>query len=154
MPLLFFAAWHVMPAVLDSDGLRWLSGIVTILWALEFYFFQRLTAVSMVDGLSSKEHERLILRLASLRKRVWWVGGIGLSCALLIWLLASSGLPLSSPVYAAMAGILFGVSLSYLILIPGWIGESQHFVDRVKYRDSMAKKRDDAVKAMSERSSN
>lgn len=147
-PLLFWGAWYVVPGVLDAEGLRWLSGIVTVLWALEFYFFQRLSAVSSVDGLSSKEHERLVWRLASIRRRVWWIGGIGLVCSLLIWILAAMQLATSSPLYAALAGVLFGISLSYLILIPGWVNESQHFIDEVRRQDLLTKKRADTSKTL------
>lgn len=147
-PLLFFGAWYVMPSLLNPEGLRWMSGIVTVLWGLEFYFFQKLAAVTSVDALSTKEHERLLLRLASLRNRVWWVGGIGLLCAIAMWLLAASGLSLTSPIYAAMAGVLFGISLSYLILIPGWIGESHSFMDKLKFRESQEKKRQEALKSL------
>lgn len=145
-PLVFWGAWYVVPDVLDAQGLRWLSGVVTVLWGLEFYFFQRLGAVSSVDGLSSREHERLVLRLASIRRRVWWIGGIGLACALIIWLLAALQLPTSSPLYAAAVGVLFGISLSYLILIPGWVNESQNFIDEVRRQDVLAKRRADTAK--------
>lgn len=150
-PLVFWGAWYVVPNILDAQGLRWLSGIVTVLWALEFYFFQRLSVVSSVDGLSSKEHERLVLRLASIRRRVWWIGGIGLACALLMWLMAAMQLPASSPIYAALAGVLFGISLSYLILVPVWVNESQGFIDEVRRQDVLAKKRAETLKTLRDR---
>lgn len=147
-PLLFWGAYYVVPNLLDREGIKWLAGIVTILWGLEFYLFQRLTVVSAVDGLSSREHERLVHRLASIRRRIWWIGGVGLFCSLLIWVFAYMQLPAASPVYAAMVGVLFGISLSYLILIPGWVNESQHFIDEVKRQDVLTKKRAETVKAM------
>lgn len=140
-PVAFWAAWYIVPGVLDAQGLRWLSGIVTVLWGLEFYFFQRLGAASSVSGLSSKEFERLVLRLAAIRRRVWWIGGIGLICALTIWLLTALQLPLSSPLYAAAVGVLFGICLSYLILIPGWVNESQKFIDEARRQEAMAQRR-------------
>lgn len=145
-PLVFWGVWHVAPDVLDAQGLRWLSSIVPALWGLEFYFFRRLDAVSSVDGLSSREHERLVLRLAEIRRRVWWIGGIGFFCALMIWILAALQLPTSSPTYAAAVGVLFGISLSYLILIPVWFNESQSFLDEVRRQDALTKKRADIVK--------
>jgi len=149
-PLVFWAAWYVVPDLLAANGLRWLSGLVTVLWGLEFYFFQRLSAVSSVDGLSSKEHERLVLRLAAIRRRVWWIGGIGLACALCIWALVEMKLPMSSPLYAAAVGVLFGISISYLILIPAWVNESQHFIDEVRRQDVLAKRRAEASKTLAD----
>lgn len=149
-PILFWAAWYVVPGLLAADGLRWLSGVVTVLWGLELYFLQRLSGVSSVEGLTSKEHERLVHRLSSIRSRVWWIGGVGLTCAITIWLLVEMKLPTSSPVYAAMVGVLFGISISYLILIPGWVNESQAFVDEVRRQEILAKRRAEASKALGE----
>lgn len=145
-PAFFWGAWYVLPGILTTENLRWLSGVVTILWGFEFYFFQRLSQVSSVDGLSSREHERLVLKLASIRRRVWWIGGIGLMSSICIWLLAAVGLPMDSPIYASLVGVLLGISLSYLILIPGWLNESQHFIDDARKRDVFAKRREESVK--------
>lgn len=145
-PLLFWGAWYVVPGLLDTTGLRWLSGVVTVLWGLEFYFLQRLSSVSAVDGLTSKEHQRLVLRLATIRRRVWWIGGVALACSLLIWVLTALQLPLSSPIYAALVGVLFGISLSYLILIPIWVNESQSFIDKVQEQSAASKKRSELIK--------
>lgn len=147
-PLTFLGAWYVVPGILDATGLRFLSGVVTFLWGLEFYFFQRLSTISAVDTLSSSENNRLLLRLATLRKRVWWIGGMGLISALLLWFMTAMELPMTSPVYATMVGVLLGISLSYLILIPGWLNESQRFIDEIKRRDVLTKKRAEAVKLM------
>jgi len=59
-------------------------GLVALLWDLEFYFFRRLSEVSNAQGITTKEHERLVLRLARLSERVWWIGGIGFVCSSLI----------------------------------------------------------------------
>lgn len=147
-PIFFWGAWYYAPSLLEADGLRWLSGVVTILWALEFYFFRKLGDVSAVQGISTREHERLVLRLASIRKRVWWIGGIGLICALTMWVMSALKLPLSSPIYAGLVGVLFGISLSYLILIPGWFNESQEFIDEARRRDAQIKKQAEITKAI------
>ena len=76
--LLFWAAWYVLPALVEPASLRWFSGIVTVLWALEFYFYQRLSGLSTLPGLSSRERDRLHLRLSEIRSRVWRVGAMGL----------------------------------------------------------------------------
>lgn len=148
MPAVFWAAWYIVPNILEANGLRVLSGIVTILWGLEFWFFQRLSVLSSLDGLSSREGERLVHRLAAIRRRIWWIGGIGLASSLCIWLLVEMKLPMSSPIYAAMVGVLFGISLSYLILIPGWVGETQDFVDQVRRDEQVAKRRAEAAKTL------
>lgn len=147
-PLVFWGAWYVVPEMLNGQGLRWFSGLVTILWGLELLFYQRLGDVSKVDGLSSREHERLVMRLAAIRRRVWWIGGVGLFSALTIWLLAMLQLPATSPFFAAAVGVLFGISLSYLVLIPAWFNESQNFIDEVRRQDVLSKKRAESVKEL------
>lgn len=149
VPLVFLAVWYAVPSILSPSRLMWLSGIVTILWALEFYFFQRLNFVSQVQGLSASEHGRLVLRLDSIRRRVWWIGAIGVASSLLIWFMAAMSLPATSPVYATMVGFLVGVSVSYLILIPFWIGESQHFIEEMALRESQRKRAEDAIEKLS-----
>lgn len=52
-------------------------------------------------------------------------------------------------VFAAAAGFLFGVSLSYLIIIPGWINETQSFLDLVQRRKSLDKDKEELLKSIS-----
>ena len=139
-----------MPELMAANGLRYLSGIVTVLWGLEFWFFQRLAAVSSLDGLSSREQERLIFRLASIRRRIWWIGGVELVAALSIWLIVELQLPATSPAYAAMVGELIGICLSYLVLIPAWVNETQSFIDRVRHAEQQTKKRAEVAKVLAD----
>ena len=147
VPLLFWGAWYAAPALLEAEGLKWLSSLVALLWGLEFYFFRRLSEVSNVQGITTKEHERLVLRLSHLRKRVWWIGGIGFICSSLIWLLAALKLPAASPFYASLVGVLVGISISYLILIPGWLNETQEFIDKTRQSEAIKKKQADIAKS-------
>lgn len=39
-PALFLGAWYVIPELLAGPFIRWMSGIITILWGFEFYVFQ------------------------------------------------------------------------------------------------------------------
>ena len=141
--VLFVGAWYIAPALLDAEALRWLSGVVTVLWGLELLFYKKLEDVGAVQGLTSKEHERLVAKLARIRNRVWWVGGIGLSCSVAIWLLTTLKLPMTSPLYAAAVGALLGISISYLLLVPAWMNESQAFIDDTRRQDAVRKKRDE-----------
>lgn len=147
-PLIFWGAWYFFPDLLTSQWLQWLSGIATVLWGLELFFLERLSSVTAVEGLSSREHQRLVLRAAVIRRRIWWIGSVALVCAVLIWVMASMSLPVSSPLYAALVGVLFGINLSYLILIPAWLNESQAFMDEVKRSELEQKKREALAKRL------
>ncbi|GAB1382604.1 hypothetical protein MASR1M50_09230 [Burkholderiales bacterium] len=146
--LLFWAAWHVLPELLEPVSLRWFSGIVTVLWALEFYFYQRLSGLSGLPGLSSKERDRLLFRLSDIRWRVWRIGTLGLVCSIALWVLAALNLPASSSLYAALAGFLVGVSLSYLALIPRWLDEVQRFQDEVQRQHMVEQERAELLKTL------
>jgi hypothetical protein len=91
--LFFWGAWYVLPAILEAKEISWLSGGCPLLWGLEFYFLQRLSQISSCKILSAKENERLRLRMNGIRKRVWWAGGVILSCSILIWIMAAANLP-------------------------------------------------------------
>ena len=146
--LAFWLAWYGLPELLTSESVRWLSAIFTVLWALELLFFRRLNEASSVTGLSTREHERLVLRLAEIRKRIWWIGLVVMASAIVNWLLAALGLPSSSATYAAMVGALFGISLSYLVLIPYWFSEVQSFIDSARLQAETLKRREDALKGL------
>lgn len=146
----FFAGtWYVAQSLLEPFWLRWFSGIVTVLWALQIQVWMRLGAVADVRGLSSREHERLNLRLRTLRMRIWWVGAVGLASSVLMWVMAAMNLATQAPLYASFFGLLFGVSLSHLVLVPVWMNEAQAFIDEMKRRDELAKQRQQMLQAMS-----
>lgn len=147
-PLFFAGVWYVAPVLLDTTKLLSLSGVLSLAWGLQLGFLQKLTVASMAEGLTSKEQERLENRLVSLRMRVWQCGAICLLCFLTMWFLTAFDLPKQSPAYAAAAGFLIGVGLSYLIQTANVYQESAHFIDAVKRRDNVAKRRAEAVKAM------
>lgn len=147
-PLFFAAVWYVAPVLLDTGKLLSLSGVLGSAWALQLAFLQRLTIATMADGLTAKEQERLENRLDTLRMRVWESGGIFLSCFFSMWMLTAFDLQKQSPAYAAAAGFLIGVGLSYLIQTANVYQESSRFLDAVKRRDNIAKKRSEAVKSM------
>lgn len=149
MPLLFLVAWHIIPELLGATSLRWMSGIVTFLWGLEIFFFQRLLTITPSENLSGKENGLLLWKLRDIRKRVWWIGSVSLFCAISMWILAATDLPMSSPLYATFPGVLLGISLSYLILIPSWVEETTEFSNRVRAREVDEKKRATASKDLS-----
>lgn len=145
-PIIFYGVWFVVPVLMQPDTTKWLLGIIVPLWGLELYFFQQLGDVSTVKGLSSKERQRLKLRLDYIRRRVWWVGGIATLCSLAIWIMIVMGLTADSPIYAAFTGFLFGVTISYLVLIPGWFGEIHGLIDDARNRDDLSKRREEELK--------
>lgn len=152
VPLIFVGAWHIAPTLFETASLLSLSGILSLVWALQLAFLQKLTLASMGDGLTSKEQERLDNRLVILRKRVWQCGGICLSCFLTMWLLTAFDLPKRIPEYAAAAGFLIGVGISYLIQTASIYQESAQFMDEVKRRDNLTKRRAEVEKTMSSNS--
>jgi hypothetical protein len=118
-PLFFWAAWYTAPALLEAEGLKWLSGLVALLWGLEFYFFRRLSEVSNVQGITTKEHERLVLRLTRLRKRVWWIWWYWV-CLLIA--------------YLVIGGVEVARHFTFLCESGRHIGWHQHFIPNLNTR--------------------
>ncbi len=56
-------------------------------------------------------------------------------------------LPATSPFYASLVGILVGISISYLILIPGWLNETQECIDKTRQIEAIKKKQAEIAKA-------
>lgn len=68
VPLLFWGAWYAAPALLEAEGLKWLSGPSRIVVGLEFYFFRRLSEVSNVQGITTKRARAFGIATFSLAK--------------------------------------------------------------------------------------
>lgn len=143
--------WYIAPELLDSTAIRYLTGIVAILWSLELYFYRQLGELTKQEGLNARQRERLLLRTSEIRRRVYWIGCIGLATSILLWTLASFSLPSSSPLYAALTGVLVGISISYIVLLPSWFEEISDFVDRIRHSEQTSKQRDAAVKKFDEK---
>ena len=147
-PLLLTGASVVFPPLLSSESLRWMSGIVSVLWALEMYFLRHLESVSGVDGLTAKERERLTLRLESVRRRIWSVGIMCLFCSVVLLVISSSGWS-PQPMWAVLCvGCLVGVCVYYLSVIPVWYAEAQSFIDKARARVSQNKERERLIGLM------
>lgn len=71
---------------------------------------------------------------------------MGLVCSVALWVLAAMNLPAASAIFAAVAGFLVGVSLSYLAVIPRWLDELQRFQDKVQQQHMVEQKRAEALK--------
>lgn len=127
----FWGAWYLFPALFHTSQLSYLGGISAVVWGMDLLFLRKLAEVSALAGLTNRERERLIEKLKNIRHRIWWIGGVCLLAALVIWMLVATELVGTSAVYAAFLGFLVGVVLSFLILIPSWFDELQGFIDRV-----------------------
>ena len=145
MPALLWLGWTIAPDILSSSNLRFLASIFAIVWVLDFHFVQKSSDLMNLPGLTSRELERLRDRLSTIRKRVVWVGVVAFICAVLVWFVGT--VPHAKwPWFAPVAiGLLIGVGLSYLVVVPGWITEIHAFSDRVREREGRKKRTDDAI---------
>ena len=142
MPLLFWGGSYVVPSLLRVENLQLLSTIITILWGMDFVFFQKLGALTNLNALNSRDLEILNLRLDHIRKRVWMMAIVCLSCSMLIWFITSIDTPYDDHVIALIVGILFGICISYLIVFPFWFNELQSFQDKLKITEAKKVKQD------------
>lgn len=127
----FWGAWYLFPKVLESVRLSSLVAVGAMVWGADLLFIRKLGELSSLDGLTNGERSRLVVKLGNLRMRVWWTGGVGLLCTVVIWLLVTTGLAAESSFYAGALGFVFGVAASFLVLVPFWFNETQGFIDRI-----------------------
>lgn len=150
IPFIFWASSYTFPEMLDPNNIKYLSAIVTILWVMCLAFFVKLDGLSNLTSLNSKNLYILDILLKNTRKKIWWVLIAGLICGVLIWVISSAGLGYDNHIIALLVGILFGVSVSYLSVIPFWFNELQSFQDNLKIREAKKTKMEMTVKKLSQ----
>lgn len=146
---LFWGAWYVAPVLLSTTALYFFLGIWVPTWGLALLFYKKLSELSTLKELKARPNHRLNLVLPEIRGRVWWLAGVGSISSLVLWILASTGMAIQSPLYALAAGLLVGVELSYLVLLPFWFNEVHNFVERVKLDDNVTQRREGLLKELS-----
>ncbi len=150
MPALLWAGWRVSPDLVSIASMRYLGAVFTLVWGIALFFLTKTADLSTLPGLSGHEHERLVLKLAHIRKRVWWIGGIALISAFLVWLIGSLPDLAQSAIAPISVGFLVGVGLSHLIVLPGWFAELYAFTDTIRLRNERNKRTELALKQISD----
>lgn len=150
MPVVLWAGWRVAPDLISIANMRYLGAVFTLVWAIALLFLTKTADLSGLSGLSGHEHEKLMLRLAHIRRRVWWIGGIALTCAVLVWFVGSFPEAEASPLAPLSVGFLVGVGLSYLLVLPGWFNELYAFMDTIRLRNERNKRTESALKQIND----
>lgn len=149
-PALLWLGWVASPELISPANMRYLAGVFVAVWGLTFHFFRKSAELSGLQGLNGREQERVVWLLADIRKRIWWMGGIGLIAGCLVWLIGSSPAITSSPVAPIAIGLLVGIGLSYLAILPGWFNELYAFMDQVKLREDRKRRTESALKQIAD----
>lgn len=150
MPVLLWAGWRVAPELISIANMRYLGAIFALVWVIAFHFLTKTADLSSLSGLSGHEYEKLVLRLAHIRQRVWWIGGIALTCAVLVWFIGSLPEASASPLAPLSVGFLVGVGLSYLLVLPGWFNELYAFMDTIRVRNERNKRTEAVLRQISD----
>ncbi len=145
-PVLVWLGWTMSPDIISASNMRYLGGVFLVVWGLAFNFFRKCSDLSALPGLNGHEQERLVWKLADIRKRIWWIGAIGLIAGCLVWFFGS--VPQHSrPELAPLSiGLLVGIGLSYLVILPGWFNELHAFTDAVRLREDKKRRTEQALK--------
>lgn len=145
-PALFWLGWSIAPELISAGNMRYLGALFIGVWGLAFHFLRKSADLSSLPGLSGREQQRIVWKLAEMRRRVWWIGGISIVLGFLIWLVGaisdlsgSAGAPLS-------IGLLVGVGISYLVVLPGWFNELLAFADTLRLREDKKRRTETALK--------
>lgn len=150
VPLLFWMGWWVSPSLVSPENMRFLGAIFVLVWGISFHFLRRCSELSNLSGLNGREHERLVFKLGQIRLRVWWIGAIALVSSFLIWLIGSMSGTATGEFAPIAIGVLVGISLSHLIVIPGWFNEIYAFTDKVRLCEERKKRAEAALKQIAD----
>ena len=145
-PLLFLGAFNLWPDVIDKEGIRYLATLFSIVWGGVLWIFAKLKDVATIEGLTARERERLQDAANTVRRRLWWMSGVCFGCAIFIFFLSAASSTMDPQLVALAAGLLTGVALSYLVLVPSWHEELQRFIDQVREREEQRKQLERALK--------
>lgn len=149
-PAILWIGWMASPELISPGNMRYLAGVFVAVWGLTFHFFRKSAELSSLQGLSGREQERVVWLLADIRRRIWWMGGIGLIAGCLVWLIGSSSSVSSSPVAPIAIGLLVGIGLSYLAILPGWFNELYAFMDQIKLREDRKRRTEATLKQIAD----
>lgn len=130
--------------------MKFLGGIFLVVWGLAFHFLRKCAELSGLPGLSGREQERLVWKLRDIRRRVWWIGGVAVLSGFLVWLIGSIPSLGQSRFAPISIGLLLGVGLSHLVVIPGWFNELYAFTDAIRLREERKRRAEAALKEISE----
>lgn len=148
VPLLFMGLGMLFPAIAEPANLRWFATLFSIPWVVLFPLRNEMTSLVSLEGLSATERERLVVRVAAVQKRIWYVGGMSLFCTTLLLVLSLQTGISSTLVISAIAGVLVGIAASYIILAPAWHIEASNFVYAIKLREAARRSRQEQLARM------
>ena len=147
---ILWLGWIISPDIISPSNMRYLGGLFLAVWGMAFHFLQKSSDLSALPGLNWREQERLVFLLAGIRKRIWWMGGVGLAAGCLAWFIGSMP-EYSKDVFAPLSiGFLIGVSASYLFMLPKWFDELYAFVESVRLREDKKKRAESILKQIAE----
>ena len=149
-PALFWLGWSIAPELIGAANMRTLGALSVGVWGLAFHFLRKSADLSSLPGLSGREQERVVWKLAEMRRRVWWIGGISIISGFLIWLIGSAPGLSESAAAPLSIGLLVGVGLSYLVVLPGWFNELLAFADTIRLREDKKRRTETALKQIGE----
>lgn len=154
MPALLWLGWTLSPDIISANNMRYLSAIFLTVWGIAFHFLRKSSDLSSLPGLSGREQERIILRLAEIRKRIWWISGIVLIASILVWIIGFMPAVAKSDFAPLSIGLLVGIGASYLIVIPGWFNELYDFTDAIRMREDKKRRAESVLKQIADSKKN
>lgn len=142
----YWAGSVIAPGLMSKTALGFFMGLFAILFGSCMFILPKISDLSTIEGLGTREREYLMVLLKEIRSRVWWVVGISAVGSCMIFFLGSASLPDRSPVKPLGIGFMLGLGVSYLIVLAGWYNEIHDFSDQIRLREERKHKRDNLLK--------
>lgn len=154
VPTLLWVCWSVSPEIISPGNMRFLGALFLFVWTYIFHFFRKIGDISSLPGLTWREQERVVYRLARIRKRIWWIGAVVLFSGILVWFIGSTPIFAESVFAPLSIGLLLGIGASYLAIIPGWFNELHDFIDTVRLREDKKRRAEATLKQIADNKKN
>ncbi len=146
VPTLMWVGWSASPDFVSPGNMRYVAGLLIGVWGFAFHLMRKSADLISLPGLTGREQERLVLRLAAIRNRVWWIGGVAVVSACLLWLIGSMPMLAESPIAPISIGLLIGIGVSYAVVIPRWFNEIYSFTEVLRLREDKKRRAESALK--------
>lgn len=150
IPTLMWVGWSASPDFVSPGNMRYLAGLFIGVWGFAFQLMRKSADLITLPGLTGREQERLVLRLAAIRSRVWWIGGVAVVSGFLVWLIGSMPTLAESPIAPISIGLLIGIGVSYAVVIPRWFNEIYSFTEVLRLREDKKRRTEAALKQIDE----
>lgn len=149
--LSYWGASMLFPDVNSPSVLKALSGLFGFILTLEVIAFRQLSTATGTGVLKGSEIERLNMKRAEIRRRIYLTSALIIACTVTLFVLGIVVGSHSEYEWIPFAvGLLIGIGINYIAVIVSWINQLSAFADGLRQREQQQKDFADQLKRLSD----